>query len=1128
MKRLISILAAAACLAACSPKAAPLHPEWTYNSVVYEVNIRQFSPEGNFKGVEAQLPRLKDLGVDVLWLMPMYKIGEVERKGSMGSYYAISDYTAVNPEFGTMQDFDELLSAAHAQGFKVILDWVANQTAPDHVWMETRPADYYERDSLGNAIYEYDWNDTRSLLYDNETVWAAQDSCMRFWLEKGVDGFRCDAAAEVPAAFWKGILPKLNEDYPDIYLLAEAENDALTDASETFDASYAWKLHHMLNDVAQGTKSVKDIREYLAEDDAWMGPSNFRLMFTSNHDENSWAGSEFERMGDAAKVMEVLCFTLPKGQPLVYTGQEIGLQRRLQFFEKDPITDWSANGYTSFIRDLIAFRHAHPCLAAGEEGAPAVFIEDVPEGVLAFSRAKGKDKVTVYANLTPAAVSVPFENGTLELGPWGWSLFPTPETSLSSPDGTIKMDFTLSEAGTPYYSLSIDGQSVVLPSRLGFELRGVIKAQDLHYEGDGSIAKEDGTGSVALDRGFVLTGTRTDSFDETWEPVWGEESSIRNHYNELLVQLCQKESGRRMDIRFRLFDDGLGFRYEFPSGQSMVHFVIKEELTEFAMADDCTAWWIPGDFDTQEYEYNCTRLSEIGPHFRDKMRGNSSQTPFDTWGVQTSLQMKTPGGIYVNIHEAALVDYPCMHLLVDGRAHSLRAFLTPDAQGWKGNMQTPGKTPWRTVQLARSATGQLASRLVLNLNEPCALEDVSWIHPVKYMGVWWEMIAGAGSWAYTDAEGIRLDSFDYASAKPNGRHSANNEKVRRYIDFASAHGFDAVLVEGWNIGWEEWANCNKDYVFDFLTPYPDFDIAALNAYAHSKGIRLVMHHETSSSVRNYERHMEAAYTLMNKYGYDAVKSGYVGDILPQGQHHYSQWMVNHYQYALEQAAAHHIMVNAHEAVRPTGLCRTWPNLIGNESAMGTEYQAFGGITPGHTAILPFTRLNGGPMDYTPGIFEQNLKDWCGNDSYVNTTICGQLGLYVTMYSPLQMAADTPEHYSRFLDAFRFIEDVAVDWDESRYLFAEPMEYIVAARRSKAGQWFCGGVTDTQERSFDIPLDFLGEGSFTAKIYADAPSAHYKDNPQAYDISTRTVVASDSIRVTMKPGGGFAISFEPCK
>ncbi|MGN0202086.1 MAG: glycoside hydrolase family 97 protein [Candidatus Cryptobacteroides sp.] len=702
------------------------------------------------------------------------------------------------------------------------------------------------------------------------------------------------------------------------------------------------------------------------------------------------------------------------------------------------------------------------------------------------------------------------------------------EYSLSSPDGSLLMQFTLDADGVPRYSLSADGTPILKPGRLGFELRGTVKARKIDFD-DPALPKSDERPCFDFDRDFILSGIDTCSFDETWHPVWGEESSIRNHYNELLVHLVQKETSRLLDIRFRLFDDGLGFRYEFPDGGDLVYFVIKEELTEFAMASDYTAWWIPGDFDTQEYEYEVCRLSEIEANFMNNMRINDSQTFFSKSGVQTSLQMKGDEGYYVNIHEAALVDYPCMHLLVNGKTRVLRSFLTPDAQGWKGYLQTPCKSPWRTVQVARSAEQQLASRLVLNLNEPCAIEDVSWIHPVKYMGVWWEMIAGAGSWSYTDVPSVKLGTLDYSEAEPHGRHSANNENVRKYIDFAAEHGFDALLVEGWNIGWEDWANCSKDYVFDFVTPYPDFDLAALNDYAHSKGIRLVMHHETSSSVRNYERHLEQAYSLMNEYGYDAVKSGYVGDILPRGEYHFGQWMVNHYLYAVTEAARHHIMVNAHEAVRPTGLCRTYPNLIGNESAMGTEYQAFGGIQPKHTTILPFTRLNGGPMDYTPGIFEQNLKDWCGNDSHVNATIANQLGLYLTMYSPLQMAADTPEHYSRFMDAFQFIKDVAVDWEESRYLCAEPGDYVIVARKAKgSGQWFCGGVTDENAREFEIPLDFLPEGTFTAKLYADAPDAHYLTKPQAYTITEQTVSSTGSISVRMAPGGGFAISFEPCK
>ena len=705
----------------------------------------------------------------------------------------------------------------------------------------------------------------------------------------------------------------------------------------------------------------------------------------------------------------------------------------------------------------------------------------------------------------------------------------TDVNTLSSPDGKLEMSFHLTGDGTPEYTLDYDGRPVILSSGMGFELRGVLKAQKIDYNADGTVSKSDWKPCESLHDGFAVESVERSSHDETWTPVWGEEDSIRNNYNELAVNLVQASTERRLVIRFRLFNDGLGFRYEFPSQKNLNYFVIKEELTQFAMTADHTAWWIPGDYDTQEYNYTQCRLSEISKHFKEALTGNDSQTPFSINGVQTSLQLRTDEGLYINIHEAALVNYPCMHLDLDPATLTFTSHLTPDAQGWKGRMQTPCKTPWRTIQVAPSATAQLASRMILNLNEPCALEDVSWIHPVKYVGVWWEMISGKGSWNYTDDfSSVKLGETDYSRSTPNGRHSANNANVRRYIDFAAEHGFDEVLVEGWNEGWEDWANCNKDYVFDFITPYPDFDIKALNDYAHSKGVKLLMHHETSASARNYERHMEQAYQLMNRYGYDAVKSGYVGDILPLGEHHYSQWLINHYLYAVTEAARHHIMVNAHEAVRPTGLCRTYPNLVGNESARGTEYQAFGGTPPSHVTVLPFTRLNGGPMDFTPGIFVMDLASATGgrNTSWVNATIANQLGLYVTMYSPLQMAADYPEHYEQFMDAFQFIKDVEVDWRRSEYLLAEPGDYIVTARQGKkSGRWFMGGVNDENARTLSVPLSFLENGkTYEATIYADASDAHYRNNPQSYTITGRTVTSSDSLELFMAPGGGFAVSF----
>lgn len=675
---------------------------------------------------------------------------------------------------------------------------------------------------------------------------------------------------------------------------------------------------------------------------------------------------------------------------------------------------------------------------------------------------------------------------------------------LKSPDGNLLMRFEVNGEGTPVYELTYKRKPVIKPSRLGLEIEG-----------------------FSLRKAFTLKGVETATFDETWTPVWGEVKAIRNHYNEMTATLHQADGDRTMVIRFRLYDDGLGFRYEFPQQKSLNYFVIKEEYSEFAMAGDHKAFWIPGDYDTQEYDYTESRLTEIRGLMQTAITPNTSQTPFSPTGVQTALMMKSDDGLYINLHEAALVDYPCMSLNLDDQTLTFQSWLTPDAQGKKGYMQTPCHTPWRTVIVSDDARRILASHLTLNLNEPCKLDDVSWIRPVKYIGVWWEMISGKSTWAYTnDLPSVHLDVTDYTKMKPNGTHAANNEKVRRYIDFAAKHGFDQVLVEGWNIGWEDWFGNSKDYVFDFVTPYPDFDLKALNEYAHSKGVKLMMHHETSSSVRNYERQMEKAYKLMNDYGYNAVKSGYVGNIIPRGEYHYGQWMVNHYLYAVKKAAEHRIMVNAHEAVRPTGLCRTYPNLIGNEAARGGEYESFGGNKVFHTTILPFTRLMGGPMDYTPGIFETRLeKVNPGNNSYVHSTLARQLALYVTMYSPLQMAADLPENYERFMDAFQFIKDVAIDWDDSKYLEAEPGRYITVARKAKGtNNWFVGCTANEDGHLSNVSLDFLDPGrKYTATIYADAPTAHYEKNPQAYTIKQVKVTNKSKLTLRAASGGGYAIS-----
>ena len=723
--------------------------------------------------------------------------------------------------------------------------------------------------------------------------------------------------------------------------------------------------------------------------------------------------------------------------------------------------------------------------------------------------------------------------------------------SIKSPNGNIELNFSVDNTGRPFYEMTYKGKAVVKPSFLGLEL-----AKDKHAS--------KGQQETDLMDGFTISKEDTSEFDETWQPVWGETKDIRNHYNEYVAVLQQQSQQREILIRFRVYDDGIGFRYEFPQQKNLNYFIIKEERTEFAMAGDHTAWWLPGDYDTQEQMTQQTRLSQIRNRMKEAVNwGNSSVAVFSETGVQTSLQMKSDAmdidgerrSLYINIHEAACQDYATMHLeLVDANTKHLSekllggsnaytpdpkpsawplpqpltfvSHLTPDATGLKGAMQTPCETPWRTVMVSDDARDMLSSNLILNLNEPCKIEDTSWIHPTKYCGVWWEMIVGRGSWHYTnDYPSIKLDQIDWSKVKPNGTHKANNENVKRYIDFAAKNGLDEVLVEGWNVGWEDWANMWKRDVFDFVTPYPDFDIKMLNDYAHSKGVKLLMHHETSSSTQNYERHIKEAYELMNKYGYDAVKTGYVGDIIPRGDHHYSQSMNNHYLYVIKEAAKHHIMVNSHEATRPTGLCRTWPNLVGGESARGTEYEAFGGSNPDHTCILPFTRLQGGPMDYTPGIFVTKLSEWSNNTSWARITIAGSLALYLTMYSPLQMAADLPENYEKFDDAFQFIRDVACDWDDSKYLEAEPADYITVARKAKGtGNWFIGGKCDENGHQSIIKLDFLDKGrKYDCTIYADAKDAHYETNPQAYTITKKVVTARDVLKLTEAPGGGFAVS-----
>lgn len=712
-----------------------------------------------------------------------------------------------------------------------------------------------------------------------------------------------------------------------------------------------------------------------------------------------------------------------------------------------------------------------------------------------------------------------------------FSFIANAQQKLTSPDGNLVMTFQLNAEGAPVYDLTYKQKAVIKASKLGLELkRENTTKTDFDWVDRRDLTKLDS--KTNLYNGFKVKNTQTATFDETWQPVWGEEKEIRNNYNELSVTLEQPMNDRELVLRFRLFNDGLGFRYEFPQQKNLNYFVIKEEHSQFAMAGDHIAYWIPGDYDTQEYDYTISRLSEIGGLMKKAITPNSSQTPFSQTGVQTALMMKTDDGLYINLHEAALIDYSCMHLNLDDKNLIFESWLTPDAKGDKGYLQSPCTSPWRTVIVSDDARNILASRLTLNLNEPCKLENTSWIKPVKYIGIWWDMITGKGSWAYTDElTSVKLGETDYTKTKPNGKHSANTANVKRYIDFASANGFDALLVEGWNEGWEDWFGNSKDYVFDFTTPYPDFDVQEVHRYAASKGVKMMMHHETSSSVRNYERHMDKAYQFMVDNGYNSVKSGYVGDIIPRGEHHYGQWMNNHYLYAVKKAADYKIMVNAHEAVRPTGLCRTYPNMIGNESARGTEYESFGGNEVCHTTILPFTRLIGGPMDYTPGIFETHCNKMNpDNNSQIRSTLARQLALYVTMYSPLQMAADIPENYERFMDAFQFIKDVALDWDESKYLEAEPGKYITIARKAKGtNDWYVGCTANEDGYNSKLVFDYLdSDKQYIATVYADAKNADWKDNPQAYTITKGLLTNKSKLNLRAASGGGYAISIKEVK
>lgn len=678
---------------------------------------------------------------------------------------------------------------------------------------------------------------------------------------------------------------------------------------------------------------------------------------------------------------------------------------------------------------------------------------------------------------------------------------------LVSPDGNLTLAVELKTKGIPSYQLNYKNKPVIKSSNLGLEIKDIPSFMD----------------------GFSILKEEKTSVKDSWNPIMGEQKTIENNYNELLLTLEQKEfKGRYIRIRFRLFNDGLGFRYEFPKQKDLNYFIIKEEHTEFNLAGNHKIWWIPGDYDTNEYPYTTSKISEIPALMEKATIDIHAQHPIKNTAIQTPSMMKSDNGLYINIHEAALINYPAMSLNVDADTYKMSSHLTPDPLGNKGYVQTNSQTPWRTIIVSDKATDILASKLILNLNEPTKYKDVSWIKPLKYIGVWWEYFVGRSTWAYSNETNVKLEQ-DFSKFKPSGKHGATTENVKKYIDFAAEHGFGAVLVEGWNIGWEDWFGNMKENVFDFVTPYPDFNVKELQDYAASKGVRIMMHHETSSSATNYERRLDTAFSFMADYGYNSVKTGYVGRIIPRGEHHDSQWMVNHYLRVAEKAAEYKIMVNSHEAVRPTGLHRTYPNWIAQESARGTEFEAMGGLPPEHTTILPFTRMIGGPMDYTPGILQTDLSYYYGpeNTSRVNTTLAKQLAYYITIYSPLQMAADLPENYNRFPDAFQFIKDVALDWDDTYILEAEPGDYITIARKTKnKDQWFVGGITDENSREANLSFSFLPKGKkYTATIYADGKDASYNKNPQNYTVKKISVNSKTRLKQLMGAGGGFAISIK---
>lgn len=678
--------------------------------------------------------------------------------------------------------------------------------------------------------------------------------------------------------------------------------------------------------------------------------------------------------------------------------------------------------------------------------------------------------------------------------------------NIASPSKNLILSFQLTKEGTPRYSVQYKNRTIVSESNLGIKLKE----------------------TTSLDANFKIDSIGQKSVNEIWHPVLGEQSNVKNNYNQLKVSLSQTTTNRRLNIIFKVYDEGVAFRYEFPKQSNLNYFIISDEKTEFNLTGNHKTFWIPGDFDSQEYPYTESKISEINTDNIDRNNGIGLKSIAGKSIVQSPLMMKSEEGVYVNIFEAAVVNYPVMHLDVAPEKYQFSSHLVPNAIGDKAYLQAPCVSPWRTIMISDDARDIVSSKMIFSLNEPCKIEDTSFIKPMKFVGVWWEMHIGKSTWDYAGSQNAQ-NAAD-GQLKPSGKHGATTENTKRYIDFAAKNGFDGVLVEGWNTGWEDWFGNWKENVFDFVTPYPDFNLKEVTDYAKAKGVNMIMHHETSGSVANYERHLDRAFKLMKDYGYTAVKSGYVGRIIPRGEFHDGQTMVNHYNYVAQRAAENKIMVDSHESSRPTGFNRTYPNYVAAEAARGNEFNAWSvGNPPMHETILPFTRLLGGPMDYTPGIFEIKMSHYDKSKTeQVHTTLAKQLALYVTMYSPVQMAADLPENYERYPEAFQFIKDVAVDWQDSKYLEAEPGDYLTVARKEKNGErWFLGAITDEHARDTQIKLDFLSSNKkYKAVIYQDGKDADWKNNPKNYDIKTIEVTSKSKIKLHLANGGGTAISFQP--